>query len=182
VTSPVPATFTDTVLDAADLNTGVRDPITWAIERAFMRAHAAATQSIGDSSWTSLNLATEDVDRANGAASTQHSTSSQTSRFTCVYAGWYLACPAAAFASNGTGRRGVRIAVNASPLDAGGVIMQANTSSGINGFPGGSDLVFLNVGDYVEVQGFQSSTGSLNASAASGDINTRLNMIWIGNA
>lgn len=160
-------------------NSGIRDVDVFLLDRPVMAARANATQSLGDGSWTDINLVTEEVDQGAGASSTQHSTSSQTARFTAVWAGWYWFGGVVAYASNGTGRRGARWAKNGSAVEAAAFLGQANTSSGINGFAAPGRLIFLNVGDYVTLQGFQNSTGNLNASAASGDVNSSMSAMWV---
>jgi hypothetical protein len=177
---PTPATWAS-LEDATStkFNSGVRDPSHFAIDRPIMGARAAATQSLSDSTWTDITLATEDVDTGQGNSNAgQHSTSSQQARFTAVWAGWHFFGGQVAYASNGTGRRGARWAKNGSAVEGGGCLYQANTSSGINAFAAPWKAIYLNVGDYVTLQGFQSSTGSLNASAASGDINSSMSVMY----
>jgi hypothetical protein len=39
--------------------------------------------------------------------------------------------------------------------------------------------VQLNVGDYLEVQGFQSSGGSLSTNVAASDVRSSMNVRWV---
>ena len=119
-------------------------------------------QSLANNVWTSLNFDVEDVDDDPSHIG-GHSTSVNTSRFTAVYPGWYRMGGCSSNDANVTGIRGARWAVNGSALNIGGTVMNATTAS-IVVIPAPADLVFLNVGDYVELQGLQTSGGALNVS------------------
>lgn len=180
MTAPVPMTYTDTTLPASDLNTGLRDPLLFLMNRPIFRGRANAAQSLSNSTWTSLNLAVEIVDSAQGGSG-GHSTSVNTSRFTAEYTGWYLVSGVAHFAGNTTGRRGARLAVNGSALDSSASVIYATGSNSI-GVPCHAQLVSLTAGDYVELQGFQDTGGALNSGVAgTGDLNTSMTVIWQAN-
>lgn len=154
--------------------------ISYALSPPVFRGRANATQSITASTWTSLNLGIEDVDTDPSGAG-GHSTSVNTSRFVAVYAGWYAVGGGAHFAANVTGRRGMRFAVNGVLVEASGSFVQA-TSASATTVPGTMELVFLNVGDYVEVQAFQESGGALNTgNTGSNEGNSRLDVKWVSN-
>lgn len=109
-------------------------------------------QSIPNAAWTSITLDFEDVDDRNG-----HSTTSNSSRYTAQDAGWYMVSGKVSFTGNATGRRVARLAVNgtAVPGSAGSLTPNANTADVL----AQPRDVYLNVGDYVEVQGYQDITG-----------------------
>lgn len=141
--------------------------------RAKMRQ--TSTQNLSTATWTSITFTTEDYDTDPSGAG-GHSNSSNTSRYTAVYAGWYLVSGGVTFAANATGIRAARWAVNGSALDG----TQA-TGQPVSGLPHSvaarAEAVYLNVGDYVELQGYQSSGGVL-ATVSSGDSQSSMTVRW----
>lgn len=158
-TIPAPITWvTGQVVTAAQLNSNIRDAINFLISPPlFVGRQASATQSTTSGSWTSILLDTEEIDRDNG-----HSTTTNTSRYTAQTGGYYNVNAIVAWNSNSTGARATRLAVNGSAVAGRAVAWQAAasliTASEI------SAPVFLNVGDYVEMQGNQVSGGALSTS------------------
>ncbi len=169
MTLVVPATITaGTSPTAAALNT-FRDGITQqqgGSPSAGALDYAVLYQIVANAAWTTATWATitftsEGIDSASG-----HSTSTNTSRYTCVHTGWYHVIGGIAFAANGTGARGARLAVNGTALDR-RVMVQAvtptyTTEIEIN------RRISLTAGDYVELQGFQASGGNLATSYTAG--------------
>ena len=117
--------------------------------------YQGTTQSIANTSWTSLNLDVESFDNYNG-----HSNVTNNSRYTCQVPGWYTVHGVYAPNGNTTGFRAARIAKNGSPILGHASYSGQPTSSGIGVITPVKD-VQLAVGDYVEIQGWQSSGGSL---------------------
>lgn len=120
------------------------------------RVYNSAAQTIGDASWTALTFDSEAYDTDG-----MHSTSTNTSRLTCVTAGKYLVHGQVTFAANATGSRWVAIKkngtfyVNESRPNAGSsstVVFHVDL------------LVDLAVNDYVELFVFQTSGGNLNVN------------------
>ncbi|MFG2617818.1 hypothetical protein ACGFXC_09315 [Streptomyces sp. NPDC048507] len=128
------------------------------------------TQSVANGAWGVITFDTEITDPNNG-----HSTSSNTSRYTCQYAGWYRITGRAAFATNGTGSRGCRIHKNGSFIQGAANLAGAGTLNGISEV---SHVLFLNVSDYVEVAGGQNSGGALSTSF-SGEAASMMYVDWI---
>lgn len=123
-------------------------------------------QPLTTSTFTPLTFDAEDLDQnLDGVA--QHDNATNNSRFTAAYAGWYELLGAATFASNATGFRQAVWAVNGSLiLD---YFTNAATISGNAVYVAArGQLVFLNVGDYVELNAWQNSGGSLNTVVATG--------------
>lgn len=118
-------------------------------------------QSIGNSSFTAINFDSSSVDTYNG-----HSNSTNNSRYTAQVAGTYLISGGTGWAANATGGRGGSIYKNGSSPTGATVIVGTNTTAGgvtVVSMP--AVLVQLNVGDYVELQAFQSiSSGSLSTN------------------
>ncbi|WP_055590128.1 hypothetical protein [Peterkaempfera griseoplana] len=137
------------------------------------RGYQTSTQSIADSTWAALNLDTESFDSDAG-----HSTSSNTSRYTVQVAGTYLIIGSAGFTASATGVRAVRLLVNgANPITGTFVKTMAAAAGNSSGLVT-TALSSFSAGDYVEVQGYQTSGGALSTSAGS-DVACSLCALWI---
>jgi hypothetical protein len=170
---PTPYTAaTGNFLTAGLWNAQVRDGVGYLMSPPVFRAHQEVAQSLGDNLWVTLNLETEEIDNYGG-----HSTTTNTSRYTCQVAGTYMVSGIAAFVASATGPRGARLLKNN--------VAYNGTFVKMNGFGTGSNalsttaLIPLAVGDYVELQGFQNSGGALNSSATSGDVASSLSCLWV---
>lgn len=130
--------------------------------RPTVRAFNSANIAVGSASWTSLTFDSEAFDNA-----TMHSTSSNTSRLTSTVSGIYLVGATVHFAANATGTRQLRLYQNGAT-----VVARNATSSTLSGSVVTvleiTALVNLPSGNYVEVQAYQDSGGSLNVAFESG--------------
>ncbi len=159
-TTPSQRTWvTGEVVTAAELNSNVRDSVNFIIAPPLFVGYQTSAQSITTATWTSLLMDTEVIDRDGG-----HSTVTNTSRYTAQTAGYYRCSGLFSIAGNTTGRRGTRWAVNGTVITSTDVLLPS--ASATSGFPTYTREVFLNVGDYVELQVFQDSGGSLNTPTA----------------
>lgn len=120
------------------------------------RVYNSGNQSISNATWTALTFDSEVYDTDG-----MHSTSTNTSRLTCVTAGKYLVHAAVTFAANATGSRWAAIKKNGS--------FYANESRPNAG--SGSTVVFhidllvdLAVNNYVELFVLQTSGGNLDVN------------------
>lgn len=114
------------------------------------------TQAIGNSVWTSLSIDTTSFDNYGG-----HSNVTNNNRYTAQVAGWYTVNGIYATSGNASGFRAVRIQKNGNPVLGHAAYSGTPTTSGLGLYTPTKD-VQLNVGDWVEVQGWQNATGSLN--------------------
>ncbi len=175
---PVPAGGPASVAWAAALTTLVNSLeaiINQQQTRAAAYLRAGATQSLSSATWTSLLLSVEDFDDdPDGIGG--HSTSVNTSRYTARYAGWYRVGGGVGFASNATGNRACRWAVNGTLVDGSPTIMPACNGLATD-VPSRSILIFLNANDYLEIQGYQSSGSPLNTTIVGGD-STSISISW----
>ncbi|MEU4594377.1 hypothetical protein [Micromonospora aurantiaca (nom. illeg.)] len=156
------ATWTNGVdpLNSTNLHAYVRDPIRFLMHKPSAVLRQSTAQSLTSATWVPLTMGTEDLDDdPDGIGG--HSTVSNTSRYTARYPGWYWLGGGVTVTANANGTRGCRWAVNGTPVNGGSVVLPA-TSSGGTRVPARAHLVFLFEGDYVELQGTQSSGGSLN--------------------
>jgi hypothetical protein len=178
--SVVPAThtFTDGIATSTEANAYVRDPINFLLARPLAKVRQATLQSITTATFTSITMDAEDAD-TNVGGTAQHDLVTNNSRFTAVYPGWYQVSGGSGWAANATGRRGCRPAVNGVLINGSGTLVPT-TAAGTCQVPARTDLVYLNVGDYVEMQGFQDSGGNLN-TAVSGEQMSSMDVVWVSN-
>ena len=118
------------------------------------RVYHSADQSIPNATWTALALDSERFD-----TDVIHDTVTNNSRLTCKTAGKYVIVASAMFASNATGLRGIKILLNSTTIIA-KLYFAAISGDTTPTFV--STLYELNVGDYVQMQGVQTSGGALN--------------------
>lgn len=174
----VPTTLTavaGAVLTASQWNANNRDVENWLLAPALLQIRATSTQALANNTQTAILFDTEDVDSTG-----MHSTSSNTSRATAVYPGWYQFNGGIPIASNATGRRGYRFNSNGSAVIPGSAVMTPPVNGNPTQIPGRTILIFMNVGDYIEAQGYQDSGGSLNTTATAPD-QPSMTARWVSN-
>lgn len=106
-----------------------------------------------------------------------HSTSTNPTRYTAKQAGYYLVWGAVCMATNTTGSRGARIALNGTAVRGAAQMLApasgSNTSIATTPMP-----IYMNgTTDYVELQGWQQSGGGLSTTI-NGDVNTGLYVLY----
>ena len=119
--------------------------------------NSAAFSHNSSGSWLAVTFDAERFD-----TSAIHSTASNTSRLTCVVAGVYSIFGTVQFAVNATGWRGTRIYLNgATPI---ATVLHAASSNTYAILQTVSTIYELVAGDYIEIQAFQDSGGTLALS------------------
>lgn len=179
---PVPHTFVDGVYSTSEANTYLRDPLLFLMKRPMARLRQIVAQSIPSGAFTPITFTFSDVDQDYlTAANAGHSNSVNTSRYTANFAGWYLATGGVSFAVNAVGVRAAYWYVNGTP--ANGVESMGATVGTVNfGTVARSELIYLNVGDYLELNAYQTSGAGLNTVAgATGVGASTMNVIWQSN-
>lgn len=171
---PAVPTFTSTTLTASQLN-ALGAALTFALDPPIIQIRQTSAQSIPDGVWTSITCSVEDVKH-----SFTHSGGSP-SRIVAVYPGRHLISGAASWAFNATGSRGARIAVNGTAVDGAGALQDAVSASYGNTVPVPALFIYLNVGDYAEIQGFQDHGSALNTSSTA-TAQSFLVAEWVGNS
>lgn len=137
----------------------------------FAKLRQTVTQSLTTATWTSITMDVEDKDLASG-----HSTSSNTSRYVVQAAG-ELTCEAGiAFAANATGVRGLRFTVNGAAVAQGRIVLPSCAAGGTE--IGLTRTIPCVAGDYIEVQGYQSSGGALSTAYTAPELGSFLNVMW----
>lgn len=169
---------TGNFLTAALWNTQVRDATAFFSAPPAFRAHSEVGQAISNNVWTSINLEVEEFDNYGG-----HSTSTNTSRYTCQLAGYYLitACAAFSGAVNTTNTRATRIQLNGTTSLHGSFTKSLAANGTASSALHSACIAYMNVGDYVEVQGNQDSGVTINTSATAGDVTSSLTVLWVSN-
>jgi hypothetical protein len=158
------------------MNAFVRDPLKFLTRRPFARLRQIVAQTLTTSTFTGITFTSADID-SDWIGGTGHSNSVNTSRYTANYAGWYQASGGVAYAANATGRRVAAWAVNGARVNGSQAVVQATTAFDIE-VPARTEFVFLAVGDYLELQGFQESGGNLLTNV-SADAQSTMNVIWV---
>lgn len=172
--------FTDGVATSSEANSYIRDPIRFLQKPPIAKLTATAAQNhTSTGNWQALTWGAEivdsDVDNVGG-----HDNSTNPSRYTARYAGWYLVAASVVWASNTTGRRGLKFVVNGTPVLSGSVFWAATIAASIE-IPSKTDLVYLNVGDYVETHAFQDSGGNLSMNGTASETNGGMTVVWVSN-
>jgi hypothetical protein len=170
-------TFTDGIATSTEANAYIRDPINFLLAPPIARLRQATLQSIANAVNVSVAFDTEDLD-TNVSGTAQHDNVTNNSRFTAVYAGWYSVGGGTGWAVSATNRRGNRFAVNG--VAPSGTSSLGQAAAGTTMVAARREFVYLNVGDYVEMQAFQDSGGALNTSVA-GDNGPTMTVRWVSN-
>ena len=175
---PAPHTFVDGVYSTSEANTYIRDPLLFLMRPPTARLRQLVGQTLTNGVFTAITFTTHDVDQ-DWAGGSGHSDSVNTSRYTANYAGWYLCTGGVSFAVSAAGNRGAYWYVNGTAVNA--VESIGASAAAINfGTVARGELVYLNVGDYVELFGYQSSGGVLNTQI-SGSTGSTANLMWRSN-
>lgn len=137
--------------------------------------YQATAQSMPNNVWTAISFDTEIIDTDGG-----HSTSTNTSRYTCQVAGYYLVTGCTTFVSNSTDYRGSAIYKNGVQV-VGGANVQINNAGARTCVVVQAPIIIpLAVGDYIEMFGNQVSGAPLNTAAdVSAGKNSSLLAMWV---
>jgi hypothetical protein len=174
VTLPLPSTRTWSVGDLATatvLNTEIRDTVNYIAGPPIFIAKQAVAQSIANGTFTPITFTTEEIDNYAG-----HSNSTNTSRYTAQLAGWHHVLGIVQWAVNATSRRVGALYVNGSIVrqtEVPAVVVASGTSVNII-----ETALYLNVGDYVETVGWQSSGAALGTQVAFPNSASMLCVLW----
>jgi hypothetical protein len=161
---------------------GIRDALRFLLDPPRCRVRSVVAQSIPTSAYTAIAFATEDYDNEATASylsgTGMHDPATNNTRITIQTAGTYLLTGQIGWAGNATGRRGSRWDVNGVVLAGGQSIWAQGSANGL-AYPAPVMLVPLNVGDFVELKGFQESGAALSTVATS-ESQSRADVRWIG--
>lgn len=135
------------------------------------RAWQSVSQNCTTGTETAITFTSEDVD-TDGI----HSTTVNTSRFTCVTAGRYKFVGSVGIAGNANGTRTVRLKLNGATTKV--AVRQAGNAT--NTFLEVTEDILLVAGDYIELT-MQQDSGSTLATSAATDV-TFLHAVWVSNS
>jgi hypothetical protein len=171
---PVMRTFTVGEYETgAYFNSNVRDAMNFVTQPPIFNAVQATAGTISSTLWTPLPLDSTIVDSYGG-----HSNTTNNAQYVAQVAGWCLVTAAVCWASNATGWRGIRILHNSNLAVSGSATEVSANASGVTALATPSVIVYLNVGDYVQGEGYQTSGGSLSTSV-NVDANCALTVFWL---
>lgn len=162
------------VVTDAFMNNNVSAVLNFLLASPLFKGLQTSAQTITTGTFTAATYDAEVVDTAGG-----HSTVTNTSRYTGVYAGWYRKGGGATFAANATGRRIHRLGITAATLAGSASSVPANSS--ILPWAFRNDRIFLNVGDYVEDFLFQDSGGNLATFVSNAEYQGTMTLDWCSN-
>ena len=162
------------VVTDAFMNNNVSAVLNYLLAPPIFKGIQTVAQTITTGTFTAVTYDAEVVDSAGG-----HSTVTNTSRYTAVYAGWYRKGGGSTFAANATGRRIHRLGVNASTMAGSASSVPANAS--ILPWAFRNDRIFLNVSDFVEDFLFQDSGGNLATFVSNAEYEGTMTLDWASN-
>jgi len=158
---PTPPTIEMGVSDTSEFNQ-FRDAIRFVQAPPIAELREVAAQTFTTAVAAAVQFGAFDVDTDVDTIG-GHDIVTNNTRYTARYPGWYQVSGVVAFATNGTGDRFAWLMVNG--VDANGSLgFSAGDATAVTETPCHTKHVYLNVGDYVELIGFQNSGGNLNTA------------------
>ena len=169
---PSSHTFVDGLATSSEANSYIRDPIAYLLTRPIAKLRQSVAQSLTSGAFAAITFNAEDVDSAGG-----HDNVTNNSRYTAQYAGWYFIPFTVGYATSAVGRRIGLLRVNGADVNGTGYATGAFATFAT--VVSAASLVFLNVGDYVEVFAYQDSGGALNTSVGFAYEQSTMNVVWV---
>jgi len=156
----------------AYLNSAVTNLGNFMLGKPVAQLQQTAAQSINTANFTAITFTSEIIDRDNA-----HSNVTNTSRYTAQTAGWYFISGSIMWAASATGSRLAGWFVNGTNL---GLNRFNNNGASLTvSTPAQSRLVNLNVGDYLELRGYQDSGASLNTLVTGSTDYSYMTVVWV---
>ncbi len=182
VAAPAASPVAGTAVTATELANDVTAGVAWLASRPFFCGYQVATQSIAASTWTPINLDTEQIDTYQG-----HSDSANASRYyppqsaniSAGFHDYYLVTGSVKWTSTLTsanaGIAGTRL--------TGGQVIEGCKLGGASGHNIGcftADIMEVtSLNDYIELTAFQNTAGALSTSSSAGSL-SHLQTRWVG--
>lgn len=172
---PTPPTILDGITPSSTWNQ-FRDAIRFLQAKPVAQMRQTSAQTLTTAVFTPIEFQVEtfdlDIDGVGG-----HDNSVNPSRFTSRYQGYYLASGLVTFLANAAGARHAGWRVNG--IDVPGSYLSVTpTAADVNGVAPKAMRVFLDIGDYVELIGFQSSGGNLATYIATSAYQSGMDIGW----
>lgn len=146
---------TNEVVTAANMNTHLRDNMTFVGNPPRCSVFNSGVQSIANGTTVVLTANSENYD-----SDTMHSTVTNTSRITATTAGIYLVVATVRFAANATGFRFIEFFFNATTAST-AMLIPAPTSDAVLS---ASRPFSFTASQFIEIQAHQTSGGALNVT------------------
>jgi hypothetical protein len=178
-TVPDTHTFEGGVATTSEANTFIRDPLKFILNPPIAELRQTSAQTFTTAVTAAVTFNAHDVDEDYTGGNAGHDDVTLNTRYTARYSGWYLISGAVAFAVNATGDRFSWLMVNGSDVN-GSLGFTAADASAVAVTHCRTRKVFLNVGDYIELVGFQNSGGNL-LSAVTGREQSSMSIHWVSN-
>lgn len=165
---PTPPDIAPGVLTTADL-TQLVDAVNFLLHPPIAELRQTSAQSIVTTAWTAVQFQSEDLDTdVDGVGG--HSNSTNNTRYTARYPGWYELSGGMAWNTGTVGSRAIRWSVN------GAFVTGVSHAEAIDTFAtcpvARTVKVYLTQGDYVEMYAHHNGGASLSTSVASGEQST----------
>jgi hypothetical protein len=158
----------------ADEMEALVDELSFLVRPPHAKLRQTTLQSVSNGTFTDITFDAEDWDNYNG-----HSTSTNTARYVCQVEGYYQLSGGLSWAGNAAGRRASTWAVNGTALAGTELAITATSASNVD-HPARTVEVALNAADYVTLQGWQDTGGSLNTNVGSAQADSAMYVRWIG--
>lgn len=162
------------LVTAALWNSGPKAQGDFYLSPPMFRGRQSAAQTFATGTWTAITLDVTDVDTDSG-----HSNVTNNSRYTAQVAGWYWCLGFASWTNSANAQADVYcgLASNGSLLlgTAQALQKQANDFTSLSS----ASMVYLKVGDYVEVWGRQDTGANYSAWTSNVDLTPCLNLFWM---
>lgn len=173
---PEAPTITDGITPSSKWNE-FRDAIRFLENPPLAELRQSVAQPLPHATWTAITLDLEDEDTdVDGIGG--HSTSVNTSRFTARYPGWYDLGGGVSVVVSGAGVRGAKFQVVGIDVNGSQALFPTQASFS-NIITAHKKQVYLGVGDYVELLGYQSSGGALNTSVSPAVEQSHMSVRWV---
>lgn len=178
---PTPVEIITGLSSSSDFNAGVRDVFRFLLKPPKCELRQPVAQSIPNNVvFTAITFGAHDIDE-DYLGGAMHSDSTNPSRATANFAGWYQVSGAVAFAANATGVRGAYIVVNGTAINGSEALIASAGAANSHITVARTKMVYLNVGDYVELQCYQNSGGALLTAVSGAVSQSSLSVRWVSN-
>ncbi len=147
--------------------------INGAISGPIATLRQTTTQTLTSGVYAAITLDSEDVDTDVG-----HSNVTNNSRYTIPQTGYYEFNGGIVFAANTSGGRAGRWTLNGTALNGSSNQVPPNAASLVAGLGMRTMILFLVAGDFVQMEGYQSSGGNLNTFATA-ETQSTMTVRWL---
>ena len=173
---PTAPTITDAVSSSSQMNQ-FRDAIRYLQKPPQFKLRQATSQSFTNNTDTPVTFDAEVLDTdVNGTSG--HDNVTNNTRWTCTFPGQYEIAGTVTFGANATGIRWAGLRVNGTNVPA-SIGSQGGSAAEVGAVHSHTTKVYMDVGDYVELVGRQSSGGALSTYVADSWFQSALDGLWV---